>query len=198
MSRIVAIIFAALTWYAPCAHADPDRGASPIVYVDPEHLYRDNVYDKIWKTDPIVAKEADNAWYQGFSEGVSSPVLDCSDESYRCIESWSRTLAIPKTRLGQHARYEKNGVIFEVENCLRLTQATCNVALISGKHSRKRDDSTEADKTATFDYVVYFIFNENNGITAMGVTRQSMTTIPAMREIATQTVLVGERGLLAK
>lgn len=46
-------------------------------------------------------------------------------------------------------------------------------------------------------YTIYLVYNEDYGITAMGVAARGLESFQAKRSVVTQLVLVAKRGLLA-
>ncbi len=137
-----------------------------------------------------------------FSEVVGEKVVDCSDDEYRCISSWMRTYAIPRRKLLPADVYVKDGVTFRIEKCLRGDTDVCQVALIGGYCAKTPDDSCLIDvseeQSDRWLYVTYFLYNEDFGITAMGVTKSPPTTVDEKVLIASQLVLQGNKGLLCK
>jgi hypothetical protein len=109
--------------------------------------------------------------------------------------------------LRSHQTYEKHGVIFYVEECLRGDARRCQVALISGKcgHAPSLREMRclptprgGVGSQAVYDYVIYFLYNEDFGITAFGATDHLVATKAGRLAIATQMVLVSPVGLLRK
>ncbi len=134
------------------------------------------------------------------SEVVGEALVDCSDGAYRCVSSWTRTYAVPRRRLIPKDSYATDGVEFRVEKCIRGDDHVCQVAIIGGycrvapvDHSSSGNQPVRA---ANWRYVTYFIFNEDFGITAMGVTPAPVKSTSAMLAIANQSVLQGREGLL--
>jgi hypothetical protein len=49
---------------------------------------------------------------------------------------------------------------------------------------------------ARVEYVLYFLFNEHFGITAMGAGNRIARSAAARRAVASQEILIGDQGLL--
>jgi len=132
-------------------------------------------------------------------EVVGERLLDCSNKEYRCVASWGRTYAVPRKRLSPDARYSLEGVSFRIEKCIRGDASVCQVALISGGCVENLDHECVPEPiaaTTSWGYVVYFIYNEDFGVTAMGVAPKPVADIPAMQAIASQSILQGRNGIL--
>jgi hypothetical protein len=138
-------------------------------------------------------------------EVVGHRVTNCSDSQYRCLESWGRTFAVPRVPLRAYQRYQKRGVLFRVEECLRRSARRCQVALISGicGHTLSVRETrclakplSGSGRNAVYDYVVYFLYNEDFGMTAFGTTDHVETTEARKLAIATQMILMSPTGLL--
>jgi hypothetical protein len=135
-------------------------------------------------------------------ELVGQPVVDCSDAAYRCMRSWTHTLAIPRAGLKLHASYQKDHVTFVVEDCLRKDGDTCSVAVISGRCVVvNRDGSCAPEKAGNvsvskFENVDYFIYNQDFGITALGSTDRLRAAADERLAIASQLVLTSDFGIL--
>jgi hypothetical protein len=134
------------------------------------------------------------------SEVVGERLTDCSDSQYRCVNSWTRTYAIPRKRLSPTSAYVKDGVTFRVESCLRGDEAVCQVALIGGYCLAAPDygcsQGLPEGQSPKWGYVTYFLYNEDFGITAMGVTNGPPAEVSEKMVIASQSILQGSRGLL--
>lgn len=176
-----------------------------IVYLDPARTVKTVVTDRSWTQGPILdgPQAAEEMARQGLlPEQLSRPIADCSDEKFRCIRAWSRVLAVPVSGLSRNLVYKKNGVLFSVEECIRGAGNSCRVALLSAKCKyRETDESdcrlmTEAKRGEVFEYIVYFLYNEGYGITAMGVTDREQAFRLQKMAVATQLVLASDAGLL--
>jgi hypothetical protein len=208
-AHLSGLLMCGLSWLATAqgASTGPSTGATDIAYENPERTFRNVITETTWTVGPIVAATPlqSQAGSNPFTESIWHPVVDCSDPMYRCVQSWSRTIAIPRAGLKSGLKYEKDGVLFDVETCLRGDVDRCQVALVSAKCEGRSGDgtcshsrSTHKEKPARFEYVMYFLYNEDVGVTAMGIGNQVASTLSAKRAVATQSVLVGVRGLLGK
>ncbi|MEJ1962354.1 MAG: hypothetical protein WDO56_12755 [Gammaproteobacteria bacterium] len=97
--------------------------------------------------------------------------------------------------------YEKSGVRFSVEECIAGDGRTCWVALVSAKCKFRESDESDcrlasASQGETFEYIVYFIYNDSYGITAMGFADREQTSPEQRLLVATQSILLGDAGLL--
>jgi len=208
-SCTLGLLICNLLWLATSqsARASSPAGAIDIVYENPERTFRNSITEATWTVGPIIATTPlpSQVGSNQFTESIGHPVVDCSDSIYRCVQSWSRTIAIPRAGLKSGLKYEKDGVLFDVETCLRGDAERCQVALVSAKcESRAADGtcshsrSTRKEQPVRLEYVVYCFYNEGVGVTAMGVANRVASTLSAKRAVATQSVLVGMRGLLGK
>jgi hypothetical protein len=114
------------------------------------------------------------------------------------------TLAVP-ARLTPASAYTVKGTLFTVDSCLRPDEDRCRVALISGdcQSVKQVGDMLEcaplvpgaaAGPFAT--HVVYFVFNEDYGVTSFGIADGKLSG-PDRELKAREMVLQGDRGLLA-
>lgn len=180
--------------------------ANKIVYEAPTRMSKAIIDKGVWTSNEVaplvpLPSEGNSRLY----EVVGHKVIICSDSRYRCIESWGRTLAVPRALLRLRQKYKKRGVLFQVEECLRGSARRCQVALISGicGHTQSVRETRCLTKplsgsgpNAVYNYVVYFVYNEDFGITAFGVTDRVETTEAGMLAIATQMILMSQTGLL--
>jgi len=202
-------LICSLLWLATThsASANSSTGAIDIVYENPERTFRNSITETTWTVGPIAATTPlpTQAASNPFTESIGHPVVNCSDSMYRCVQSWSRTIAIPRTGLKPGSKYEKDGVLFDVETCLRGDSERCQVALVSAKCESRTGDGmcshsrrTRKGQPVRIEYVLYCLYNDDFGVTAMGIANRVASTIQAKRAVATQSVLVGERGLLGE
>jgi hypothetical protein len=184
-------------------HQQVDAGE--IIYVNAERTFETRVSGSTWTIGPILALKPLPSQTKSnlFTESIGHPIVDCSDSIVRCVRSWSRTLAVPRAGVKPRETYRKDGVVFDVEECLRGDTERCQVALVSAtcwhrSDGEMCDEKTEAHggSSANVEYVVYFIYNNDFGITALGVANRVATTPAARRGLATQSVLISSRGLL--
>lgn len=200
LSAMVACTCSLACAQAAGIHSGVDN--TSVIYESPDRASFAEISHGVWFVgNRVPAKEtAVQKSDSMFSEVIGEKVLECSDDEYRCISSWMKTYAIPLRRLSPADIYVKDGVTFRVEKCLRGDAGICQVALIGGYCLKALDDrcSLEAreDKPDRWLYVTYFFYNEDFGITAMGVTKSPAKTINDMILVANQLVLQGSRGLL--
>jgi hypothetical protein len=187
------------------ADVNQQGGAREIVYDDPERTFETRISDFTWTIGPILASKplSSQTKSNSFTESIGNPVIDCSDSTVKCLRSWSRTLAVPRAGLRPGEIYRKDGVVFDVEECLRGDAERCQVALVSAKCQHRGVGEMCAEQTEAtgslvghVEYIVYFIYNDDFGITSLGIANRVAATPAARRGIATQSVLISSRGLL--
>ena len=194
---------AALMWPAGAISkkVEPHR-VDQIVYVNAERTFEVIVTETTWTVGAIPARIplANPVDSNPFTERVGHAVKDCSDTTYQCLQAWSRTLAVPRAGLRPGSAYSKEGVVFNVEECIRGKGARCQVAVVSAICEERDADGpcrTATSKMhAPLEYVIYFMYNEDFGITAMGVANQVASTAESRRVIASQSILISKKGLL--
>jgi hypothetical protein len=130
-------------------------------------------------------------------------VRDCSDHEFRCLLFDGIAIAVPRKGLSPSAAYTVAGNRLKVAKCIRGTDAVCQVALVSvecqldpymGPDGACVTDASKSPKGVRTD-VLYFIYNEDYGVTAFGFG------VPAgspddMMEKASEFHLLGDVGLL--
>lgn len=140
-----------------------------------------------------------------FSETISAPLLDCSDPNYKCMAMYGLVFAIPRAGLSSGISYSVAGARLRVEQCLRDTNGTCGVALISAdcqKISEPHCEVVEGGRAKSLapGPVTYFVYNEDYGVTAFGSAGEWPSSEDEVEEVAslvvTQYILQGSRGLL--
>ena len=138
-------------------------------------------------------------------EGWGDRIIDCSTAKYRCVRvmGWW-TLAVPRRGLDNNSRYIVDKAAFGVEKCLRGSGRICQIALIGARCDRisirhgNCVSTPRAGKPRPKDgYTIYFAYNEDYGITAMGAAPHGLTSFQAKQSVLTQLVLVAKRGLLS-
>jgi len=137
-----------------------------------------------------------------FGEEIGHGVHDCSTAQYRCVSVWSRVFAIPRDRLSPAAAYSVAGALLKVEDCLRGDASVCQVAILSADCQEIAAESCESvnggrEKSSKPGPIVYFIYNEDYGVTAYGVADKPAKTKDERLGIASQMILQGHTGLLA-
>lgn len=200
--------FGLLAMFAvPCtsfalASDDARLDSSTVVYETPARTSFEEIGGGLWSvgTSPPKIRTREQNEDAMFGEVVGEKLVDCSDGQFRCVSAWTRTYAVPRRRLSPVDVYEKGGVTFRVEQCLRGDANICQVALIGGYCAESSDGRCVAqppeNRPAQWGYVTYFLYNEDIGITAMGVTETPSTSTEGKMSIATQSVLQGPSGLL--
>jgi hypothetical protein len=135
-------------------------------------------------------------------EEVGHIVRNCSTTQYRCVSVWLRVFAVPKARLSPAEEYSVAGAVLKVEDCLRGDATICQVALISADCEMMLDESCQKvaggrEKSGKPGPVVYFIYNEDVGVTAYGVADQPVNAKDERLSVASQMILQGQKGLLS-
>jgi hypothetical protein len=203
--RTVTAVGVTVVAYLSCATAS--MTASPggsISYEDNARTFRETfaknetIGVKILPKRPLPSQSRDVM----FGESLTNATHDCSTERFRCVYYWARVFAVPRDRLSPAAVYSTGGASLKVEDCLRGGAAVCQVAVISADCQRiAGKDACEKvvggrDKSDDPGPIVYFIYNEDVGVTAWGVAKQPASTKEERSAIASQMVLQGKRGLL--
>jgi hypothetical protein len=202
---IASVLLALLSAISVTARA-AQGSANKIVYEAPTRTSKIVIDMGIWSSSEVAPLALLPSEKRGMTyEVVGHEVISCSDSQYRCLESWGRTFAVPRVPLRFHQTYEKHGVKFHVEECLGGDARRCQVALISGICGHGPSlramrclptPRSGAGSQAVYDYVVYFLYNEDFGITAFGATDHVAPTEAGRLAIATQMILMSSTGLL--
>ena len=131
-------------------------------------------------------------------------LYDCSNAAFKCVGSWYYYFAVPRKPLTIGEQYTTVGVRFKVEACFREVVGSCQVALISADCKTLYDsyrcsqDRVEGDSPALDIPVVYFIYNDDYGVTAFGEAVTHATSVKDAKHVAAQQVLLGNYGLLSQ
>jgi hypothetical protein len=139
-----------------------------------------------------------------FSETLGEHIQNCSDKEFICIRALRTAYAIPRRRLSKRDAYSLGGILFKVEDCLRGEQDICQVALISADCQKAVGESDCEKASGGREHgsnagpLVYFIYNEDYGVTAYGVTNETVGSPKERLNIASQMILEGGAGLLKK
>ena len=194
---------------ASLGHTAPAVQAPPmpkVTYMDYARTAALALGDGDWMIDLIApAKLLPGQSAFDLGEGWGDRTIDCSTATYRCVRvmGWW-TLAVPRHGLNNSSRYIVDKTAFRVEKCLRGSGTVCQIALIGARCDRisiRHGNcvlTPPAGKPRPKDgYTIYFVYNEDYGITAMGVAAHGLTSFQAKQSVLTQLVLVAKRGLLA-
>lgn len=201
----VGILFAFVSAIAvPHPHVGPARSDS--LYESPERTFYERFHGDVWESAKVAPKKPLGFQKRDglYLEKLGHELHDCSDVRYRCVYGFFRVFAIPRQTLSPTEVYVVAGSVLRVEQCLRGDSSVCQVALISSDcQERVRPDTcsqtTEGKaKNRMRGPVLYFIYNEDFGVTAYGSSPNRVQTRDGQRVVATQMVLQGNRGLLAK
>jgi hypothetical protein len=185
------------------AEAADAAGSSPIVYENPERTHSFSAQGAVIVGVPIESKRP-HGDHDHQEHGQGSPLTECSTAEYRCIAMGRTALAVTP-ELKPTSVYTANGTVFTVESCLRTADDHCQVALISGDCQSVKPvggalacaPRAKGEPGGPFaSQVVYFIYNEDYGVTSFGIADTKLTG--AEREAkARELVLQGVRGFLA-
>ncbi len=185
------------------------RAKDPITYVDVSRTFTNIIENSIWTSRAISAYEPDVNENVGLAgrESLSSLYADCSDSNFLCARNGIDVFAIPRSRI-QTRSYVANGVRFRIEKCIRGNTDHCSVFLISGTCDELSDvlaDGEQECRTRSLEpddqkrevaYVKYFVFNDDYGVTAFGVTSSVRASESDQLSILTQAVLTSNYGIL--
>ncbi len=195
-----------------CAVA-PRVPQSPVeastTYVNIGHTYQSTLKDLTWTHHELsaIARDGDAAGVNSGWEELTNLAVDCSDAQVRCITDDIYVFAVPRSELGLQP-YVVRGVRFQVEKCFRGGSDHCSVALVSGTCDRLSELSendeqhcipsayTSPSQQTKYAYVLYFVINENIGVTAFGIAPEPLAGDAERLAIVTQAVLTSGRGLL--
>jgi hypothetical protein len=137
------------------------------------------------------------------ADNVLFSALDCSDSEFRCFKSQDFVLAIPKRGLHGDDKYTVMGAQFSVLKCLRTAGGICEVAIMQSDCQNKKNPYTcepyvGGRKAAPYvGELVYFIYNEDYGVTALGFWEGRIeATEEHKQELTRQYILTGDKGLL--
>ena len=203
---VFAFLLLALVAIVTARAHNKNQSSPPAVYENAARSFRESIANGVWEGGAIAPRKSLPSQDEDvmFDEVLGYPVHDCSSIKYRCIFSSHRVYAVPKIMLKPADNYVAGGAQFKIEDCLRGDAKICQVAVISS------DCQNPVPKDACELIVggrrynknpgpfVYFIYNEDFGITAFGVTGQPAITAGERLTVASQMVLQGMRGLLAK
>lgn len=175
-----------------------------IVYEDAARTFRETIVGGAWEGGNIVPSKPAESQRRDimFDEQLSYTVRDCSDETYRCIASSHQVFAVPRGGLSSTANYTAAGALFKVEECLRGDGHSCQVALISSDCQRSSSDGClpmTGGRSASPDPgpFVYFIYNEDFGVTAFGIVKAPIGNRELRRSSAAHMILQSQGGLLS-
>jgi hypothetical protein len=125
---------------------------------------------------------------------------DCSNKEFRCLYGAFHVFAVPRSGLGETSNYSVAGAVFHVDQCLRAIGKRCQVALLSSQCLYQfREDACRSDaesKQGVPGPVMYFIFNEDFGVTSYGFARGILNSADDRFAVAGKLVLKGDMGLL--
>lgn len=181
-------------------YMNPSRTFSQQVVILPE------AGGVMWKGVNVYPKHPTSAQKEDISltEVAFDPIHFCSNSTYRCIYGAYRVFAVPRTGLTATSAYAVGGAVFRVQHCLRSGDNRCQVALISSDcQQRSAEDaceqvSGEHSRSSASGPVLYFIYNEDFGVTSYGSAEQPVGTKDVQMTIASGWILKDGKGLLAE
>lgn len=199
---IMCLLWVTLCAQVPSVLGQSNAAAQEYRYEDAARTRQSLFAEGRWSSSEVLSNSPSARERQSI-EVTSVPVKDCSDERYRCIVGSFRVFAVPRGALLPTSTYVAAGSSFRVEECYRGDATHCSVALISSDCQQRsgRDGCSEVlggrTKSNNTGPVLYFIYNEDFGVTAYGSVHQPASTEEERRIIAAWMVLRGERGLLS-
>jgi len=197
--------------YQASASQAPD--ASGIYYSDPGRTVYESLVpdpgskDDVWWLNGNVAPSRPVTKEQKglfFDEFLSNPAHDCSDTEYLCVFFVYRVFSVPREGLTPQSIYTAAGASLRVERCLRGNAKHCQVALVSSDCEMESPPDkcmvVEGGRTKSSapGPVLYFIYNEDYGVTAYGTAKKPVSSADAGLNVAAEMVLRGKKGLLGK
>jgi hypothetical protein len=178
------------------------------IYLNPSRTEYAKFNDKYWMVGPkYTPKPLPNsqAGTNSFEPTMVS-LHDCSDSKLHCLSGLGSVFAIPKAKLKTDSQYIADGSALKVEKCFRGNAEICQVALISSSCKRdsagacvihNKHNDGHAQGTAHNGPTLYFIYNEEVGITAYGESSRPLNNLDLKLRTASQFILNGSRGILA-
>lgn len=135
--------------------------------------------------------------------GVTGVVThNCSDTEFRCLYGAFHVFAVPRIGLAKASTYSVAGAVFHVDQCLRAIGERCQVALLSSQclHQVGEDICRPAagNEQSLPGPVMYFIFNEDFGVTSYGFATDILNAADDRIAVASKLMLQGDRGLLSE
>lgn len=199
-AALSCVVVAAVSGHA----AEPPTGSAPeIRYEDAGRTFYESFSGNFWRGAKIRPREPIGDQKSPFyGERVSSRLHDCSDAHYRCVFGMYRVFAVPRAWLTPTSTYKVAGSVLKVEECLRGEGRRCQVALIRSEcqQNYEKDECRQADagvdRGQTPTPILYFIYNEDFGVTAYGSVTQAAKSPDERHAIVTQMLLRSEQGQL--
>jgi hypothetical protein len=182
-----------------------DGTAQGSIYENVGRTFRESFVGDAWRAGkikprlPLEAQAQNPLW----GEATFVALYNCSNSDYKCVYGSFRVFAVPRARLSPKLTYELAGSIFRVESCLRGDAKVCQVALISSDCNEQfgtdgcRSVSGGRKLSKNSGPVLYFIYNEDLGVTAYGSQDQRATGVSEALLAARDMILQGTRGLLS-
>lgn len=134
--------------------------------------------------------------------GGGATIAVCSDERFKCITFESLAMAVPRAGLKAEASYTVAGAKLKVVKCYRGKGDVCQVALIesdcyiSGYATGCLPDPAKAPRGGGHWERLYFLYNEDFGVTSFGFSLEKSFTDAQIDALARNYILVGDTGLL--
>lgn len=179
-------------------------------YVNPGRTFFERIVtlpetgEIFWQGGNVYPKQPTSSQKEDLSlvEIISEPVHSCSDAMYRCIYAVFRVFAVPRAGLTSTSEYSIGGAEFRVEYCLRGDDNRCQVALISSDcQQHSGTDACEQvaggrQRSAAPGPVLYFIYNDDFGVTSYGSVKEPLQTESAKIAASSKWILMTDKGLL--
>jgi hypothetical protein len=133
--------------------------------------------------------------------GGNQSLRDCSDPSFRCVTMDGLVLAVPRRGLIPNSRYVAAGSSLAVIKCMRGTSNVCQVALIETQclfdaYKNQCVLDTRNSERGVRQRKMYFIYNEDVGVTSFGWPTAGHNSNDDAMGIAREYHLQGDVGLM--
>jgi hypothetical protein len=179
-----------------------------IVYFDVGRTYKTEITNSVYTSGAISVRRIppfEKATPYPM-DSTSEVVVDCSDRQFLCTRIGTDVFAVPRAGLGL-AEYEAQGVHYRVEKCILGDKSGCAIALISATCESLSEVSLEGKQhcersiqipgtTGNVAYVIYFVFNEDVGVTAIGYSKSLQESETEQMAALSQSILISEHGIL--
>jgi hypothetical protein len=196
---LIAGVLGVLNWAAVCT-AGPGAPPEEVIYENGARTSRETFSSGTHVSGEILPRKRSDSQKRDvfFGEKLGVASNDCSDREYRCLSVQLRVYAVPGVGLSPGATYETAGAKFRVEDCLRVDGRLCQVALISSiRPVRPGEGYEQWFPKGVQSPDVYFIYNEDFGVTSFGMTFNPAQSAADRMVAATDKILQCKVGLLA-
>lgn len=176
-----------------------------ISYFNASRTYYGKFNDNFWMMGPVYPGRPlpEQKKHIFRFEPVSVGLHDCSNKYFRCLSGLDGVFAVPRRRIKPNSKYSVAGSDFKIEKCIQGNKNICQVALISSRHVEISDNNHVTNGAPPNGdnegggLAIYFIYNEDVGVTAFGEVNRDLPSVAAKLAAASEFVLSGDVGLLA-